>query len=261
MTDTTTIRLSEDEFDQRYTLVPNHLNPNASWGFSDSRGCLFETYGDELEYVRRQDPRTVWTLVDGDDGDQYLVSGFHLVNRIGYLISTMPVPEGTYIEVRIPSEADDEADRGEPEECPHRDVLSGIARDHLAIPTLESRRSDALDFHEVAVWGVRDALRAAFEAGAASRAGQDPGFLADPALPAPFDSYEIHGLREFDDGNGKCCEQVPEEEAQLWGLFGHIPGEGLDGIGDFKTREHAEEVFARITGRRYTGDINPTREA
>jgi hypothetical protein len=35
----------------------------------------------------------------------------------------------------------------------------------LGIETLETRRSDSLDFHDVAVWCVRDALEAAFNAG------------------------------------------------------------------------------------------------
>ena len=101
------LEISEDEFDARFPLLSNHLNPNASWGSGKEGGCLFETYGEELEFVRRQDPRTVWTLVDGD-GDQYLVSGFHFVNRIGYLVSTVPLPEEMDIEVCIPNEnADD----------------------------------------------------------------------------------------------------------------------------------------------------------
>jgi hypothetical protein len=66
-----------------------------------------------------------------------------------------------------------------------------------------------------------------------------------------FDAYEVHGVREFDDGAGKYCEQVPDDEAEFWSLYGHIPGQGLECIGDFKTRELAEEVNARITGRRY----------
>jgi len=37
--------------------------------------------------------------------------------------------------------------------------------ERLGFPTLESRSSDALDFREVAVWMVRDALRHAYEAG------------------------------------------------------------------------------------------------
>jgi hypothetical protein len=94
------IEMSEDEFDAQYKLLPNHLNPNAGWAF-DGRGCLFETYGEELEFVRQQDPRTVFTLLDGDDGDPYVASGIHFVNRIGYLISTVPVPEDIDIQVRI----------------------------------------------------------------------------------------------------------------------------------------------------------------
>lgn len=127
-------------------------------------------------------------------------------------------------------------------------ILTDIAREHLGIATLETRRSDGLDFHEVAVWQVKAALEAAFHAGARPASCTDGG----PPLPARFDAYEIHGVREFDDGNGPYCEQVRDEQAEFWSLYGHIPGQGVDCIGDFATREHAEEVFARITGRRYT---------
>lgn len=37
--------------------------------------------------------------------------------------------------------------------------------ERLGFPTLETRSSDALDFREVPVWMVRDALRHAYEAG------------------------------------------------------------------------------------------------
>lgn len=45
-------------------------------------------------------------------------------------------------------------------------ALAAIAQEVLQIPTLETRNSDGLDFHEVSVWGLRDALRLAYEAGA-----------------------------------------------------------------------------------------------
>lgn len=159
----TFIQLTEDEFDDRYQLVPNHLNPNASWACGENGGCLFETYGEELEFVRRQDPNRIWTFVDGDDGDQYVVSGYHLVNRIGYLISTEAVPEGTEIEVRICSPSDDEPETPAAEST--AELLSQIALEHLHIPTLETRGSDRLDFHDLSVWGVNDALKSAYEAG------------------------------------------------------------------------------------------------
>ncbi len=45
-------------------------------------------------------------------------------------------------------------------------LLTEIAKQHLAIDTLETRNADSLDFKEVSVWGVKEALIAAFEAGA-----------------------------------------------------------------------------------------------
>ncbi len=102
------IELSEAAFDALFPLMTNHLNPYASWGFGEANGCLFETYGEELAFVRQQDPTTVWTVVDADDGDQYVVSGMHFVNRIGYLVSTVPLPSGVEAQVRISTEGCDD---------------------------------------------------------------------------------------------------------------------------------------------------------
>ena len=44
-------------------------------------------------------------------------------------------------------------------------ILTLIAQKHLGIDTLQTRHSDSLDFHDVAVWCLRDALEAAFNAG------------------------------------------------------------------------------------------------
>lgn len=95
--------------------------------------------------------------------------------------------------------------------------------------------------------GVRAALQAAFDAGAAG-ARHRPGPARE--LPAPYDAYEIHGVA-FVNTERTICEPVEDADAELWALSGHIPGRGVEAIGDFRTREHAEEVFARITGRRY----------
>ena len=49
-------------------------------------------------------------------------------------------------------------------------LLLEIAAKHFHLQTLETRNSDGLDFHDVAVWSIRAALEAAFAAGqAASR--------------------------------------------------------------------------------------------
>jgi hypothetical protein len=48
-------------------------------------------------------------------------------------------------------------------------ALAAIAKEHLRLETLETRRSDSLDFHEHAVWCIRAALEAAFLAGCAHK--------------------------------------------------------------------------------------------
>jgi hypothetical protein len=48
--------------------------------------------------------------------------------------------------------------------------LADIASRHLHLETLETRNRDCLDFHDMAVWSIRQALEAAYEAGWQSRA-------------------------------------------------------------------------------------------
>jgi hypothetical protein len=44
-------------------------------------------------------------------------------------------------------------------------TLADIAKKHLSLDTLDSRKSDRLDFHDLAVWSIEQALAAAFQAG------------------------------------------------------------------------------------------------
>ena len=54
--------------------------------------------------------------------------------------------------------------------APSEALLMEIAARHFHLETLETRNSDGLDFHDVAVWSIRAALESAFAAGqAASR--------------------------------------------------------------------------------------------
>jgi hypothetical protein len=44
-------------------------------------------------------------------------------------------------------------------------LILEIATRHFFVETLETRNSDRLDFHDVAVWAMRAALEDAFDAG------------------------------------------------------------------------------------------------
>ncbi len=55
-----------------------------------------------------------------------------------------------------------------PAEAPSEALLLEIAAKHFQIETLETRNSDGLDFHDVAICSIRAALEAAFAAGQAA---------------------------------------------------------------------------------------------
>ena len=76
-------------------------------------------------------------------------------------------------------------------------TLAGIAKRTLSIPTLTARGSDSLDFHNVAVGSLLEALRLAFAAGY-ERAVTDSEPAAEPeAILKP-------------DGCPNCGERHPD---------------------------------------------------
>jgi len=91
--------ITDAQFEERFAPVKNHLNPNAPFD-----GCMFETFGEELEFVGAQDPALVWTVIDCD-GTISIESGCHFVNRLGYLVASRPRPDKSTYAVR-----DDEAE-------------------------------------------------------------------------------------------------------------------------------------------------------
>ena len=50
-------------------------------------------------------------------------------------------------------------------------ILTGIAEKNLGMVTLETRNNDFLDFHDLAVWQIKEALEDAFIAGMTCGAG------------------------------------------------------------------------------------------
>ena len=90
------IELNEEEWFEQFKPVLNHIDENGSFD-----GYMFETYGDEVDYVKEQDGHHIWMYGDGDDGGTYVWSGWGFVNRIGYFITELPWVEGTTYQVKI----------------------------------------------------------------------------------------------------------------------------------------------------------------
>lgn len=92
------IEMDFDEWFDTYKPIPNNIDKNASFD-----GHMFETYGDEVEFVKKVDPNYIWTYGDGDDGGSYVWNGWSFVNRIGYFITEVPCPPDTTIQIKVSS--------------------------------------------------------------------------------------------------------------------------------------------------------------
>lgn len=96
------IELTEDEFFAQFKPIKNHLVPETSY-----EGCMFETYGAELEEVKKalaSNPLTIWTIVSVD-GEMIISQGYNFVDRVGYLITEQPAQANTQYDIN-PEEFD-----------------------------------------------------------------------------------------------------------------------------------------------------------
>ena len=103
----TFVDMTEDDFYSKFNPVKNHLVQDAAFD-----GCMFETYGKEFEHVKEigsneATKQTLWTIVDSED-KLFFISGYHYVNRLGYLITKEPVEEGIEISVELDNLTDNE---------------------------------------------------------------------------------------------------------------------------------------------------------
>lgn len=62
------------------SFITNHLAASAPFD-----GRMFETFGEELQYVIQNQER-VYTLIDDGEGEDIIVQGYRWCNRIGYFI-------------------------------------------------------------------------------------------------------------------------------------------------------------------------------
>lgn len=90
------IEMTEDEWVATYKPIKNNIDMNSSFN-----GTMFETYGEEVEFVKAQDQNRIWMLGDGDDGGMYVWSGWGFINRIGYFITEVPFPDNTTIQIQV----------------------------------------------------------------------------------------------------------------------------------------------------------------
>jgi hypothetical protein len=95
------IYLTMEEWEATYKPIYNHIDNNASFQDESGQGIMFETYGDEVAFVKSQSPDKIWMYGSGDDGGTYIWNGWGFVNRLGYFITEVPCPPDTDIQVMV----------------------------------------------------------------------------------------------------------------------------------------------------------------
>jgi len=75
--------ISEDDFFDKYRPVNTPGTPANSGEFYH-----------EYEHVKGLDAQNVWTIVDGEDGGMYAIAGFHIVNKVSYVVTEVPWETG-----------------------------------------------------------------------------------------------------------------------------------------------------------------------
>ena len=76
--------LTFDDWIEKYNPIKNHLVDHGSF-----EGYIFETYGDEVDFVSSQNPHNIWTMVNAGD-ESYIVPGFRWIDRDLYFITEKP---------------------------------------------------------------------------------------------------------------------------------------------------------------------------
>lgn len=234
-----TREISEDQFEDLYRPRTVPGKDPALWDVQWER-----------EDSMKEDPRHVWTVVEGDDGGLYATPGFHYVNRLYDLVTEVPWEDEDIVGVWCAGHDDEdwEDNRCEPRQ-------SG-----LNIP----------DSTTLAV---------------AARARGVP-LMAGPAPEGQdgdvFDAYEIEEVAEYADPGGEnFCEPIYTEEdaanadeeaiGRMFTLYGHFSTGGVHAIadapfgGEAQPRDKALDYITRLAysiadGKPVDGPRLPERE-
>lgn len=131
--------MTEDEWLETYKPKTNHLDSNASWN-----GTMFETYGEEIEFVKSTPDNFVWTLLDVD-GESLIVNGQSWVNRMGYFVCEVPWNDDEFHEILI--DDDEEVDEMlTKDEMLDKYIVKGFAMGWAIVERKEDNVRGTLDF-------------------------------------------------------------------------------------------------------------------
>lgn len=101
--------MTEDKWIETFKPLPNPVDNGCGYDFG--QGCtLVETYSPHTEYLDTIEANRIWTVVEGDEGHQYIMSGKSFVNRIGYIVTENPWEEDISVDLDEDMDEDESAE-------------------------------------------------------------------------------------------------------------------------------------------------------
>lgn len=134
-----------EDFLEIYNLVPKHSNliPEESKDSLDEHYTIDSTDEDLMKTVlaiaNSEDSGKLWTIVSGDNGGLFLANGYHIVNRMGYLITE---EEGEIDELYYMGEVYTEEDVEEK----IRNAVLAVIQNCYGMADTEELTEEALDY-------------------------------------------------------------------------------------------------------------------
>lgn len=91
------VEFNFDSFVEEFEPMPNQFNKDASFC-----GYMFETYGEESEFIKlesQKNPKNIWTALDDDERGVVIINGYYVLDSIGYFISKKEFPDGVTYQI------------------------------------------------------------------------------------------------------------------------------------------------------------------
>lgn len=199
--------LTWEEFEREFRPIKNYLAADAPLD-----GTMFETYGDEMEFVKNSSnshPGTVWTFMDDGKGGTMIGDGLHFVNRLGYVVTEVPAEPGvTYV---IDHDTEDDL-TARSEEIKADYLASGCQRSDLdeAVNRLVGECGDLFSDEEAAWRFLMEEPAPETESNPAMMVSLDGGVTY---IPAPSGVRIIYGdvMIDGEDGRGEVHVNATHE--------------------------------------------------
>ena len=81
--------ITTEEFFEKHQPIKNHFVQEAAY-----EDCMFETYGEEVQYIvnifNSDKKQYIWTLLEVENEESWIIPGYHYFNRLGYFITKIP---------------------------------------------------------------------------------------------------------------------------------------------------------------------------